>query len=201
MENEAGTPRQLRPRQLRDVPTIVRGSMKTTNVSIYRSIYLSIYLSVYLSIHPCIYLSFFLFSFLSFFSFFLFFLSCLSIYPSIYLAIYLSTYLSSYLSSYLSIYLAIYLAIYLSIYLYTRQGTQVLRYVTSLYAWLQYVQNCGFAVVICSFLSIWICLGNFMIDGHFFFRPLKLNYNMYPSLGPLFVLTYPLVYEKKWLIH
>ena len=35
--------------------------------------------------------------------------------------------------------------------------------------------------------------GNFMIDRQFVFRPLKLNYNMYPSLGPLFV---PFVYEK-----
>ena len=47
------------------------------------------------------------------------------------------------------------------------------------------VKNRVFAVVICTFLSIVICLANLMFDARSFFRPFKLKYKMYFSLVPL----------------
>ena len=47
------------------------------------------------------------------------------------------------------------------------------------------VKNRVFTVVICTFLSIVICLANLMFDARSFFRPFKLKYKMYFSLVPL----------------
>ena len=52
---------------------------------------------------------------------------------------------------------------------------------TSVFLVIGNVQNCGFTVVICTFLSIGICFGNLMFDGRCFFcffRPFKLTDNM-----------------------
>ena len=50
------------------------------------------------------------------------------------------------------------------------------------------VENCVFAVVICTFLSIVICLDNLMFDGRTCFRPFELKYKMYKMfIFPVFL--------------
>ena len=105
-------------------------------------------------------------------------LSSSSLSVSLDLSIYLPIYLSTYLPIYLSTYLPTYLPIYLSIYLHTYARDAKFSDTSCL--WLSgNVENCVFAVVICTFLSTVYCLENYMFDGRCFFCPFKFKYKMH----------------------
>ena len=96
--------------------------------------------------------------------------------------------------------------IYIYIYTYARGA----KFADASCLWvIGHVENYVFALVICTCLSIVICLDNSMFDGRFFDRLHKLRYNMYSSLASIldmfifpvffafFVSTYSFLFEKK----
>jgi hypothetical protein len=96
--------------------------------------------------------------------------------------------------------------LYIYIYTYARGA----KFADASCLWvIGHVENYVFALVICTCLSIVICLDNSMFDGRFFDRLHKLRYNKYSSLASIldmfifpvffafFVSTYSFLFEKK----